>query len=152
MRRLREWPMLSRILATSIVLAALLLCVIGGAVVGLTTPVLGDLRANCAVGIVGSSASITVTGLLAGRACRELLRSSSRNILGLTQLNVVSGRNHARFVLNCVSPNIYELSTTPNQPVVCEYQYGRQRYIVRDEGILKLVGNAVCDKLRQTST
>lgn len=126
MRRLREWPMLSRILATSIVLAALLLCVIGGAVVGLTTPVLGDLRANCAVGIVGSSASITVTGLLAGRACRELLRSSSRNI--------------------------YELSTTPNQPVVCEYQYGRQRYIVRDEGILKLVGNAVCDKLRQTST
>lgn len=118
--------MLNRILASGIVLGVMLLCALTGAIVAHTTPLLSDLRTSCAVGIVGSSASVTVTGLLAGRTCRELLHGQSQKT--------------------------YERSATPAEPVVCEYQYGRQRLIVRDEGILKLVGNAVCDQLRQTSS
>ena len=34
--------------------------------------------------------------------------------LGLTQLDVDSGRNHAWFVLNCVSPNVIGCAASPS--------------------------------------
>ena len=90
-------------------------------VVPQTTPVLGDLHVDCTVGFVGTAASVTVQGVLAGQSCQQIL-NGSKGTFGQP----------------------YALTVAPTQPVVCEFTQGMQTYMVRDEGLLKLVGNALC--------
>lgn len=83
------------------------------------------IRPICTIGVTGTAASVTVTGLFAGRACQQLLAT------GPTAL--------------------YEMSQTPTQPVVCEQNVSNLRLVVRDEGILKIVGNALCGAVQQAA-
>lgn len=87
-------------------------------------PVLGDLRVRCSVGVIGTSATLTVTGLLAGRECRALVDGLSGIVGELTFLDV-----------------------SPSGSVVCAYTLGLRRVTIRDEGALKIVGNTLCATL-----
>jgi hypothetical protein len=91
----------------------------------LDTPILGDLHYNCTVGVVGTAASVTVQGIFAGRQCRAWLHDSEGQ-----------------------PGQFFELTQTPAQPVVCEYSHARLHFTVRDSGILKVVGNGICQSLR----
>lgn len=88
---------------------------------GWPVPALPFLFARCTVGITGTAASLTVEGPHAEEACR--LAAEQRQ-------------------------TTYRASSEPGQPVVCEYRLGDQHVRVRDDGVLKLVGNALCERLR----
>jgi hypothetical protein len=103
-------------IAVSIVLCGSCLVIV------MITPLGKPLRIDCSIGIVGTSVSITVRGMLAGRTCQTLAMSTSADF--------------------------FELSDKPTEPVICEYTRDRLHYIVRDTGVLKLYGTAICDQLR----
>jgi len=78
------------------------------------------IRPSCAVGISGTSASISVDGIGAGGVCHQILVGNG---------------------------GTYEQTQSPSQPVICEETVDGRRFIVRDDGLLKLVGNAICQQL-----
>ena len=43
--------------------------------------------------------------------------------------------------------DLYAMSERPTQPQVCEYAIDGKTFIVRDEGMLKVVGNVLCSGL-----
>jgi len=104
---------------------AVIFLILASVVTPLDTPILGELRYSCAVGVVGTAASVTVRGILAGRQCRAWLRDS-----------------HGQF------GQFFELTHTPTQSVICEYSHAHLNYTVRDSGILKIVGNGICQSIR----
>jgi hypothetical protein len=61
------------------------------------------------------------TGVLAGRDCRSLVYGSSG-----------------------IAGELSPLDSTPTGSVVCAYWLGLRRENLRDEGIVKVAGNALC--------
>ena len=43
--------------------------------------------------------------------------------------------------------DLYAMSERPTQPQVCEYAIEGRTFVVRDEGMLKVVGNVLCSGL-----
>ena len=96
--------------------------------VPVSIPVLGDLRVRCSVSITGTSATLTVTGVLAGRECRSLIEGLSGTVGKLSPLYA-----------------------SPSGSVVCVYTLGLRRVTVRDEGVFKILGNTLCAALSHSS-
>ncbi len=86
---------------------------------------------RCSVGIRGTSTSITFIGVGAEPACQQLIYDLY---------------HYCDNKENCVTLAGYEMSSEPIQPEVCEGDYRGNHVIVRDEGILKIIGNGFCNK------
>jgi hypothetical protein len=43
--------------------------------------------------------------------------------------------------------DLYAMTERPTQPVICEYAIDGKKFVVRDEGMLKVVGNVLCSGL-----
>jgi len=87
---------------------------------------------ECYVGVRGTAASLTVRGMFPGGTCKAFMENPVKYV-------GEAGEDHAK--------DLYELSERPTQPVVCEYPVDGKTFIVRDEGILKVVGNVMCSGL-----
>jgi hypothetical protein len=86
---------------------------------------------ECYVGVRGTAASITVKGLFPGRTCDALIANPVKYVGDLAE----------------DSKDLYSMSDRPTQPVVCEYTVDGSAFVVRDEGMLKVVGNILCSGL-----
>jgi hypothetical protein len=86
---------------------------------------------ECFVGVRGTAASITVKGTFPGGACDALIRNPVKYIGDVA----------------ADSKEFYAMSDRPAQPVVCEYTIDGEAFVVRDEGMLKVVGNILCSGL-----
>ena len=87
---------------------------------------------ECYVGVSGTAASITVKGMFPDDTCKALISNPARYIGEVAE----------------DSPRqLYSMSERPTQPVVCEYTVDSKHLIVRDDGMLKVVGNIVCSGL-----
>lgn len=87
---------------------------------------------ECYVGIRGTEASITVKAMFPDATCDALIA------------------NPVKFLGDIAEDNrreLYQLSERPTQPVMCEYTIEGRRFIVRDDGVLKVVGNVLCTSL-----
>lgn len=99
-----------------------LLVVAGSAVAApLRTPVLGNLRFRCTLGLEQTNASVTVRGPLAGHQCRKLLDKTS-----------------------AFPVRIFSISHYANSPVVCSFTESYVKVTIRDDGVLQLLGNNLC--------
>lgn len=87
---------------------------------------------ECYVGIRGTAASITVKGMFPSGTCEALIKNPVKYVGDLAE---DGGRD------------LYSMSERPTQPVVCEYAIEGKTFVVRDEGVLKLVGNILCSSL-----
>jgi hypothetical protein len=88
------------------------------------------IEPNCTVGITGTAATMTIEGWAANQDCST----------------IVGGRSS---FLGTFDPSqVYLYTTTPTNPVVCELDRQGRHLIVRDEGVFKIVGNALCQALR----
>ena len=88
---------------------------------------------SCTIGYTGSAATITIQGLTANKDCDD----------------AVAGRP-GLFCSNpggCPANRFYHYTGTPTNPEVCETDYHGRHIIVRDEGVLKIVGNQFCQSL-----
>ena len=105
-----------------LVLLVALLVVVGSAIAApLKTPVLGNLRYNCSLGLNQSNASITVRGPLAGHQCRKLLDQTS-----------------------AFPVRIFSISDRTDAPIVCSFTESYVKVTIRDDGLLQLLGNNLC--------
>ena len=77
---------------------------------------------RCTVGVEGTAASLTVEGSQARLFCDEVRRRE---------------------------PGWYEARDESRLPLVCVQTIAGQEYRVHDDGIFKLVGNALCLQLRR---
>jgi|GEM_PF-1803200 len=77
---------------------------------------------SCTIGVTGTAANITVQGWGADSSCHSMLGAHT-----------------------------YDLRSGPQGVVVCQYVIHSDLVTVRDEGLLKLVGAALCSKLQQES-
>ncbi len=87
---------------------------------------------ECYVGVKGAAASVTVKGAFPNDTCKALIA------------------NPAKFVGDLAGDSardLYAMSERPTQPQVCEYIIDGRTFIVRDEGMLKVVGNVLCSGL-----
>ncbi len=87
---------------------------------------------ECYVGVRGTAASITVKGMFPSGTCEALIKNPVKYVGDLAE---DEGRD------------LYSMSERPTQPVVCEYAIEGKTFVVRDEGVLKLVGNILCSSL-----
>ena len=83
-----------------------------------------SIEPSCTVGITGTAATITFQGWQAAHNCTTL----------------ISGNQSLQITL----AKVYLLDSPPNEPIVCQVDKDGLRITVRDEGILKLVGNTLC--------
>jgi hypothetical protein len=90
---------------------------------------LSGLRTECSIGISGTAASLTVRGWAAGQACREIMTGRGQE----------SGTTW------------YEKTEQLVPTVICEYTISGRRFIVRDDGALKIAGSAICAYLEKRS-
>lgn len=103
------------------VLALLVLVVLAGTIVAVRWNAIGQAIApSCAIGVTGTAASVTVQGWGADSACHSMLGTGT-----------------------------YQLRSGPQGVIVCQYAIQGDLVTVRDEGLLKLVGAAICASLRQ---
>lgn len=79
---------------------------------------------SCVVGVTGTAASVEIKSWTAQQDCQDMINRAS-------------------------SGNLYLMTEQPQQPIVCEVDAQGRHYIVRDEGVFKLVGNGICQKLEQ---
>jgi hypothetical protein len=86
---------------------------------------------ECYVGVRGTAASITVKGMFPGKTCDALIANPVKYVGDLAE----------------DSKDLYAMSERPSQPVVCEYTVDGDAFVVRDEGMLKVVGNILCSGL-----
>jgi hypothetical protein len=81
---------------------------------------------TCTIGVSGSAANVTLAGIAANHACDE---ASSQSTM------------------------LYHMSETPQGNELCEGDIQNKgvslHYIVRDSGLLNLVGGYICSKLRE---
>jgi hypothetical protein len=76
---------------------------------------------SCMVGVTGTEASVTVSGWHAVDACQAIVKSE---------------------------PTTYYLrETPPTEGVLCEMSSHGRRYIVRDRGLVMVVGRVICSAL-----
>jgi hypothetical protein len=87
---------------------------------------------ECYVGVKGTAASVTVKSMFPNDTCKALIANPAKFMGDLAQ-------DRAR--------DLYAMSERPAQPQVCEYAIDGRTFIVRDEGVLKLVGNILCSGL-----
>jgi hypothetical protein len=121
------------------VLAALL--IVGAALYFLYRPqvvqLVEHILPRCYVGIQGTAASITFIGINAEKECQQWVQYS----------------HHAcENEPNCTPLFIYELSSEPTQPVLCEGDYQNNHVIVRDEGLFDLIGSWLCSRFFPSSS
>ena len=94
-----------------------------GPMLGNKTQVTNMLPVDCYVGVKGTAATVTVSGLAAGMTCDAIVSSSNGKM--------------------------YRLSQAPREPAVCEQTVNGQRFLVRDTGVLKVIGNVLCSEIGQ---
>lgn len=94
------------------------------------TTALISIEPSCTVGITGTAAVITFQGWQATQDCNTL---------------VSDNQNPNAPQITLAKP--YLLESPPDEPVVCQVNRNGLRITVRDEGILKLVGNALCQAI-----
>ena len=87
---------------------------------------------ECYVGVRGTAASVTVKSMFPGGTCEALISNPANYVGDIAQDN---------------SKDLYAMSERPTQPVICEYKVDGRTFIVRDEGMLKVVGNLLCSGL-----
>ena len=87
---------------------------------------------ECYVGVRGTAASVTVKGTFPADTCKALIASPAKYVGDLAQDS---------------AKDLYSMSERPTQPVVCEYTLDGKNFVVRDEGMLKVVGNILCSGL-----
>lgn len=100
----------------------------------LLTPIFlaGCAGGECYVGVRGTAASITVKGMFPSGTCEALIKNPVKYVGDLAE---DGGRD------------LYAMSERPTQPVVCEHRVEGRTFVVRDDGVLKLVGNILCSSL-----
>jgi len=87
---------------------------------------------ECYVGVRGTAASITVKGMFPSGTCDALIANPVKYVGDLAEDG---------------GKDLYSMSERPTQPVVCEYPIDGKTFVVRDEGVLKVVGNILCSSL-----
>lgn len=130
---------MDKVIAPLIALAIVLIVVIAGFFL---YRLLAD--AKCTVGIEGTSALVTIQGWGAQQVCQQALSHPE---------TLIPKNSSTAFSL--ANLHTYESTQppTPSQTVVCEYKsqgFFQQRFIVRDEGIMKIVGVTICNSIRET--
>ena len=85
-----------------------------------------ERSSSCVVGVNGAEATVTITGFKSRAACDEMVKNR---------------------------PNeTYVREAAPEGGVLCEFQRGRTRYVVRDRGALMVVGRAMCASMQNQGT
>ena len=79
---------------------------------------------SCSVGAVGSAAVINIKGRGATQACNDLVKDQN---------------------------SFYITEEQPTKPVICVVKIRKLTYTVRDQGLLNLVGNELCNRLTTES-
>lgn len=91
---------------------------------------------KCEIGVTGTAASIEFTGSGAGALCNTYFgQASGPNPNLATQLDSLQTQLHT---------SIYQLSSDPTGTELCEGNAQRMHHVVRDSGMLMLVGNVLC--------
>lgn len=88
----------------------------------------GCAGGECFVGVRGTAASVTVKGAFPAATCKAVIETPARFFGDLAD----------------GSKDLYEMTEKPAQPVVCEHTIDGKRFVVRDDGMLKVIGNAMC--------
>lgn len=127
----RPFPWTPVAIVAGVGLVITVLC--GGLVVysGTLGRALLAIQPSCTVGVTGTAATFTIEGWSTNQDCR----------------NIVSGK--PSFLGTFPSGQVYLYTGTPTNPEVCEVDVQGRHVIVRDEGVLKLVGNALCQAMQQ---
>lgn len=100
-------------------LFALVLLLVAGAVVASRWNAIGQaVGPSCTIGVTGTAANVTVQGWGANADCQTMLGAST-----------------------------YQMRSGPQGVEVCQYDIHGNLVTVRDEGLVKLVGAAVCARL-----
>lgn len=100
-----------------------------------------SLEPSCSLGFSGTTASLTIKGWTANQDCQAIQA-------GQTSFLSVLNLSNSLISLNLV----YPLSQSPQEPVVCEVQYGGRDLVVRDSGVFHIVGVALCQGLMKLPT
>lgn len=87
---------------------------------------------ECYVGVKGTAASVTVKSMFPNDTCKALIANPAKYVGGVAEDS---------------AKEMYAMSERPAQPQVCEYTIEGRTFIVRDEGMLKVVGNILCSGL-----
>lgn len=87
---------------------------------------------ECSVGVRGTEASVTVKATFPSDTCEAVIKDPTA-YFG----DIADGGNR----------ELYLMSEKPLQPVVCEYNLQGKHFMVRDDGLLKIVGNLLCSGL-----
>jgi len=92
----------------------------------------GCSGSECYVGVRGTAASITVKSMFPGGTCEALISNPARFVGDIAEDS---------------AKDLYAMSDRPTQPQICEYAIDGRTFVVRDEGMLKVVGNILCSGL-----
>jgi hypothetical protein len=95
----------------------------------LGTPLLGNLRYQCTLGVADTNATVTIEGPLAGHECRHLLNQTYS-----------------------VPVQVVEVSGTGTEPVICSFEQDYTTITIRASASLKIASTQVCDLVRQKLT
>lgn len=87
---------------------------------------------ECYVGVTGTEASVTVKDMFPDETCQAIIANPAKYFGDIAE---------------DTSKDLYAMSEAPKQPVVCEYTVEGKHFIVRDDGMLKVVGNILCNGL-----
>ena len=85
---------------------------------------------SCTVGIIGTSATVTIQGWQATQRCDNLFNGQQ-----------------APNAPKIDTSKIYRLDSPPDAPVVCQFDRNGLRVTIRDGGLIKLFGNALCQAI-----
>jgi hypothetical protein len=105
-----------------------------GRALALLTPLtlVGCGGRECYVGVRGTEASITVKALFPDATCDALIKNPVKYIGDIAEEN---------------RRELCSMSERPTQPVMCEYTIDGKHFLVRDDGMFKVVGNILCASL-----
>lgn len=87
---------------------------------------------ECYVGVRGTEASVTVKASFPNETCEAVIKNPSAFFGDLAE----DGKKE-----------FYAMSEAPLQPVICEYDVQGKHFMVRDDGMFKVVGNLLCSGL-----
>lgn len=93
---------------------------------------LGCAGRECYVGVRGTEATITVKGMFPGGTCDALVQNPTRYLGDIAE---------------DTRKDLYARSERPTEAMICEYRIDGKQFIVRDAGLLKVVGNILCSSL-----
>ncbi len=91
------------------------------------------LEPRCTLGVSGTAATLTIEAWSAPDDCQHIT-NGDENFLGKS------------FTL---PGTFYRVTQSPNEPVLCELDIQNRHLIVHDQGILTIVGYALCHQLSQ---